>query len=81
MEQIQQILYLGRYPVPQLDWEVLISGSKCSNKRVFPCLDCSLGGIHLVVVGFDQLQFALFLCEELLDVFCGLVVHDVEFDF
>jgi hypothetical protein len=71
---------LGRYSVPQLDWEVSISGSQRSNERVFPCLDCSFGGIHLVVVGFDQLQFALFLCEELLGVFRGLVVHYVEFD-
>ena len=37
--------------------------------------------IHLVVVWLYQLQFALFLCEELLDVLRGLVVHDVEFDF
>jgi hypothetical protein len=26
------------------------------------------------------LQFALFLGEELLDVLCGLVVHDIELD-
>jgi hypothetical protein len=80
LEKIQQILYLVRYPVPQLDREVSISGGKSSNERVFPCLDCSFGGSHLVVVEFNKLQFALFLGEELLDMLRGLVVHDIELD-
>ena len=29
---------------------------------------------------FNHLQFSLFFCEELLDVFHGLVVHDIELD-
>ena len=33
-----------------------------------------------MVVGFNQLQFALFFGEELLDMLCGLVVHVIELD-
>jgi hypothetical protein len=64
-----------------LDWEVSISGSERRDERVLPGLDCPLSGVHSVVVGLYQLQFALFFGEELLYVLRGLVVHDVEFEF
>ena len=51
------------------------------DERVLPGLECLLGGVHSVVVGLYQLQFALFFGEELLYVLRGLDVHDVEFDF
>ena len=77
MKQVQRVLYLGRHLVPQLDREVSISGRERGDERVLPSLDCSFGGVHSVVVGLYQLQFALFFGEEFLDMLCGLVVHDI----
>jgi hypothetical protein len=46
-------LVLVALPVSQLNQEVSVGGGESSNERVFPCLDCSFCGVHLVVVGFD----------------------------
>ena len=43
-------------------------------------MDCSFGCVNLVIMGLHKLQFTLFFGEKLLDMLCGLIVHDVELD-
>jgi hypothetical protein len=79
-EQIQSVLDLRRHPVPQLDWEVSIGGSERGYECIFPCLVCLFGCVHSVIMRLHQLQFTLLFGEELLDMLCGLIVHDFELD-
>jgi hypothetical protein len=50
---------------------------QCGNEGHFERLDCVFSGIHVVVMGLDDLQFAVVLGEKFLDVFCRLMINNI----
>jgi hypothetical protein len=67
--------------VPQLKWELTVRGGQGSKKSILERLDCLLCRVDAVVMWLYKLQSAILLGEKLLNVFCGLVIHDIQFRF
>jgi hypothetical protein len=61
-----------------LDGKVAICGSKGSNECIFERLDGLFSRVDTMIMGLNELEFAFVLVKKLLDVFGGLVVHDIE---
>lgn len=72
---------LMRQMIPQLKWEIWISGAKAADKMVFERLYRSFGGVDAMVVWLDELGHAILLLHECLDGRGGLIVCDVENGF
>ena len=72
---------LLRQMIPQLKWEIWISGAKAANKMVFERLNRSFGGVDAMVVRFDELDRAFVLLHECFDGCSGLIVGDIEDGF
>jgi hypothetical protein len=74
-------LHLWCQFVPQLKWELTVCGGQVSDKSVLERLDCSLCRVDPVVMQLYELQSAILLGEILFNVFCGLVIHGIQFLF
>jgi hypothetical protein len=72
-------LDLGGKSIPQLEQELAVRSCQSSYERRFDHLNRSLSGIHPIIMGFNNLQFAIVFVKEFLDVSCCLIVHDVQF--
>ncbi len=81
MHQIQVILDLWCKLIPQLEEEINVGSGKGGNEHVLESLDGLFCTVDLMIVGFDKLQFALIFHWKLFDLFCGLIVHDVQSGF
>ena len=42
--------------IPQLKWKISIGGAQTTDEVIFEGLDGTLGGIDLVIVGFNELD-------------------------
>jgi predicted solute-binding protein len=67
--------------VPQLKWKLTVRGGQGGDKSVLERLDCLLCRVDAVVMRLYELQSAILLGEKLFNVFCGLVIHDIQFWF
>ena len=56
----------------------MICCCKGRDKCIFKCLYGPFGRVHTMIVLFDELQVAIICQKESFDVFCGLIIHDVE---
>jgi hypothetical protein len=70
-------LYLGGKLIPSLQWEIAVGFCQCGNEGRFEYLDRAFSSIHMVVMGLNNLQFAVVLGEKILDVFCCLIIQNV----
>jgi hypothetical protein len=75
---IEGVHDLGGQLIPQLEWKVAVCCGEGHDESVLECLDHPFHDIDAVVVGFDELQFAIVLSQELFNIFSGFIVHDVE---
>ena len=64
---------------PQLDGTVGVHGGKAGDGVVFHTFYCWLGGIHSVIVWFDEFNADIFLLDMCLDGFAAFIVEDVKF--
>jgi hypothetical protein len=62
-----------------LQWEIGICRCERCNEGIFERLDGPFSGVDSMVVWLDKLEFAFFFGKKLLDKFCCLIVHDVDF--
>jgi hypothetical protein len=69
---------LGGQFIPQFEWKVTVCFGKGRDESILERLDRPFRGVDMVVVGFNKLQFAIVLVQELFNIFSGLIVHDVE---
>ena len=76
--QVETRLDLRCEFVPQLDGKVHVCCGQGRNECILKCLDGPFGHVHTMIVWFEELQVAIILRKESLDVFCGLIIHDVE---
>jgi hypothetical protein len=53
-------------------------GERC-DEGIFERLDGPFSGVDAMVVWLDQLQFAFVVGEKLFVLFCGLIVHHINF--
>jgi hypothetical protein len=72
-------LHLRGWRIPQLQWEVAVSGCKGTNEVCLECLDGALSCNHSVIVGFDEEIIALLCVELLCDYLPCLVIHHIHF--
>jgi hypothetical protein len=64
-----------------LEGEFGIRRRERRDECVFKRLDGAFGGVDAMIVGLDQLQLAFFFGEELFNIFCGLIIHDIHLRF
>jgi predicted solute-binding protein len=67
--------------VPQLKWKLTVRGGQGGDKSILELLDYLLCRVDAVVMRLYKLQSAILLGEKLFNVFCGLVIHDIQFRF
>jgi hypothetical protein len=55
MQHVEGVLDLHGKSIPQLQWEITVSSSKCCNELSFKCLDCMFGSIDVVIMWLHDL--------------------------
>ncbi len=73
------MLCLVKELAPQYRREFLVADAESGDKVIFEDLDCPLGGVHVMVVGFEELEADVGFFEVRFDCFRCNIVHDIEF--
>ncbi len=79
VQHVDGVLDLRGKSIPQLEWELAVCSPHSSNERRFEHFNRLLGGIHSMIVGFNELQVAIVFGKDFFDVLRCLFVHDVQF--
>ncbi len=73
----QAVLDLRGKSILQLEGEITIGCHEGCNERRLECLNRTFCGIDLMIMGFDDLQLAVLLGENIFDVLRCLIIHNV----
>ena len=71
-------MHLRKETIPYLQWAVWIKRRQASDHMILGCLHGRLGGIHAMIVRFDELNIGALLANKAFDSLGAFVVENAK---